>query len=569
MLGCYGDPHAVTPHADRFAKQGVRFTRAYSVAGVCAPSRSGIITGMYPSTIGSMHMRSSVKLEPDVRCFSEYLRIAGYYCTNNAKTDYNFPVPTSAWDEVGRQAHWRKREPGQPFFAVFNQEVTHESRYPRRGVAHDADVARLKPDQRQDPAKLTTLPPYYPDTPETRRDWANVYEGLTAMDYWLQDRLQEIADAGLENDTIVFLWSDHGVGLPRAKRWLYESGTHVPLIVRIPEPLRFAGQGEPNSVNGSLVSLIDLGPTVLNLCGLPVPSNMDGRPFLGPRVKPREYVYGVRDRMDERYDMVRSVRDTRFRYLRNFEETRPYYQHMNTAEQGVTMKEIRRAQAKGELSPAAALSAAPRKPAEELYDVDADPHEIHNLAGDPRHKATLDRLRAVHRQWALDTRDLGLVPEPELVEGEKRIGSRQAMLQGPESTHLLRELYDAATGPNAARFYNSGNAALRYWAARRGEGAKMLAALAKDKSAAVRVAAARRLGDVALLAKELTSPEMSVRLMAVNALDEMGEAARPALPALQAALKDPEGNYIVRVANHAVNGLTGATNFVRADPSTN
>ncbi len=563
MLGCYGDPHAITPNSDALAKQGVRFTRAYSVAGVCAPSRSGIITGMYPSAVGSMHMRSSIKLGPDVRCFPEYLRIAGYYCTNNAKTDYNFPSPARVWNESGPKAHWRNRQPDQPFFAVFNQEVTHESRYPRRGKEHEADIARLKPAERQDPAKLTTLPPYYPDTPETRRDWANVYEGLTAMDYWLRDRLQEISEAGLENDTIVFFWGDHGVGLPRAKRWLYESGTRVPLIVRIPEPFRTAGQGTPNSVNSSLVSLIDLGPTVLNLCSIRVQSNMNGQPFLGAGVRPREYVYGIRDRMDERYDMVRSVRDARYRYLRNFEETRPYYQYMNTAEQGTTMREIRRLQASGELSPAAARFAAPRKPVEELYDVEADPHEINNLAGDPKHRPTLDRMRAAQRKWALDTRDLGLIPEPELVEAENRMGTRQSILQGPESMHLLRELYDAATGPNASRFFNSRNAPLRYWAARRGDGATMLATLLRDPSAAVRIAAARRLGNIDVLAQELASPQQWVRLMAANALDEMGEAARPVLPALQAALKDPENNYVVRVVNHALNGLLGTRNQVK------
>jgi len=563
MLGCYDDPHAITPHADAFSKQGVRFTRAYSVAGVCAPSRSGIITGMYPTTLGSMNMRSSVKLGPDIRCFPEYLRIAGYYCTNNAKTDYNFAVPRGAWNENGPKAHWRNREPGQPFFAVFNQEVTHESRYLRRGAEHDADIARLKPNQRQDPAKLTTLPPFYPDTAETRRDWANVYECLTAMDYWLQDRLKEIAAAGLENDTIVFLWGDHGVGLPRSKRWLYESGTRVPLMVRVPEAWRTAGQAAPGSESATLVSLIDLGPTVLNLVGLPVPSNMQGQPFLGPKVKPREYIYGIRDRMDERYDMVRSVRDARYRYLRNFEPTRPYYQHMNTPEQGATMREIRRTQADGTLPAAAALFAGTHKPVEELYDIDKDPHEIHNLAQDPGHRAVLDRLRAAQRQWALDTRDLGLMPEAELAEGELRVGTRQAMLQGPDAIHLLRELYDAATGPDAGRFFNSGNPGLRYWAARRGEGKAMLAKLQSDPSAAVRIAAARRLGKVDLLAKELASPKEYVRLMAVNALDEMGEAARPALPALRIALQDQENNYVVRVANHTVNSLEGTHNQVK------
>jgi len=330
-LGCYGVANAITPTLDALAARGVRYTNAFTVAGVCAPSRSGIITGMYPSTLGSQHMRCEATLPSHVRCFPEYLRQAGYCCTNNSKTDYNFTHPPATWDESSPRAHWRKRRKGQPFFSVFNFTVTHESRILMRGAEYEKQIARLKPNQRQDPARLA-LPPYYPDTPEVRRDWANVFELITAMDYQAADVLRELEEDGLAGETIVFFWSDHGTGLPRAKRWLYDSGTRVPLIVHIPEKFRTAGEGTPGSVNDELVSFIDLGPTVLNLAGAKVPAQMQGRAFLGANLKPpRQYIYGARDRMDERYDIIRSVRDKRYRYIRNYEPFKPYYQYMNTA----------------------------------------------------------------------------------------------------------------------------------------------------------------------------------------------------------------------------------------------
>lgn len=550
MLGCYGDPHAITPNIDKLAAQGVRYTRAYSVAGVCAPSRSGIITGMYPTTLGSCNMRSSVKLPSHVRAFPAYLRDAGYYCTNAAKTDYNFPVPNDAWDEVSARAHWRNRQPGQPFFAVFNQEVTHESRYPRRGAAHEADVPRLTPAQRQDPAKLTTLPPYYPDTPEARRDWANVYEGLTQMDYWLADRLREIDEAGLAEDTIVFAWGDHGVGLPRAKRWLYESSTHVPLVVRIPGKFRREGQGQPGSVDSQLVSFLDLAPTVLNLAGVKLPEQFQGRAFLGPSLTAkRQYIHGARDRMDERYDMVRMVRDERYRYIKNYEPEKPYAQFMNTPEQGATMKELRRA-----APPAAKQFMAAVKPPEELYDVTQDPHELNNLAGDTKHRGTLARLRAEQERWAWETRDVGLIPEPELARREKELGTRYAILRQPESAALWKRLHQ----PKA----NDPDPAVRYWAARRGP-AGTAAGLVKDPVAIVRIAAAKRAQAVDVLSAALDDSDEWTRLAAAQALDELGEMARPALPKLREILqRKGENNYVLRVANHAVNLLTNATNQV-------
>jgi len=585
-LGCYGDPHAHSPNIDRLARQGVRYTRAFTVAGVCAPSRSGIITGMYPSTLGSVHMRCRAMLPEFVKPFPQYLRRAGYYCTNNSKQDYNFNTPPGTWDESSRKAHWRNRKPGQPFFAVFNLTVTHESRILPRGPEHEKLVARLTPDQRQDPAALT-VPPYYPDTPVVRRDLANYYELITAMDYLAGDHLHELEQAGLAEDTIVFFWSDHGVGLPRAKRWLYDSGTHVPLVVRIPEKLRAEGQARPGTVSDELVSFIDLGPTVLNLAGLPVPEYMQGRPFLGPRLPPpRRYVYGARDRMDERYDIIRTVRDQRWRYIRNYENYKPYYQYMNTPEKGTTMKELRRLHQAGKLPQAAEQFMADHKPVEELYDTQKDPYEIHNLAASPEHRATLERLRAAHQQWMEETRDVGLIPEPELVEREKKLGSRYAILRQPGTRDLPRRLRAAADlagqGPSALpkleKLLSDPEAALRYWAAiglgnlagKASRAAGALKQALRDSSPVVRIAAARALcrmdrlkEALPVLERELASEQEWVRLNAAIVLDELGARARPAIPALHQALKDKQNKYVVRVANHALNALEGTHRVVR------
>ncbi|MFQ6133472.1 MAG: sulfatase-like hydrolase/transferase [Armatimonadota bacterium] len=579
-LGCYGDPNAITPTLDQLAEEGARYTNAFTVAGVCAPSRSGIITGMYPSTLGSQYMRCQATLPEHVKCFTEYLRAAGYYCTNNSKTDYNFKHPPSAWDESSRKAHWRKRPEGRPFFAVFNFTITHESQVRLRGDAFAKRTQRLQPTERQDPAKLS-LPPYYPDTPETRRDWAQYYELITAMDYLARDVLQELEEDGLSDDTIVFYWSDHGVGLPRAKRWLYDSGTHVPLIVRIPEKFRVDGQGQPGTVNDELVSFIDLAPTVLNLAGVAIPDHLQGRPFLGPNLPPpREYVYGARDRMDERYDIIRTVRDKRYRYIRNYEPFKPYYQYISYAEVGPTMKELRRLHAAGQLAPEAEQFMADHKPIEELYDLENDRHEVRNLADSAQHQDVLQRLRDAHVKWMLETRDLGLVPEAEVAEREKQYGSRYAILRQPELQDLLprlRSMVELGERGKAARrkllaALDDPDPAIRYWAVT-GLGnlgqnpARALDRLKQaltDEAAIVRVAAARALCNMGLddqgvpvLINELKGPNDWARLAAVDVLDNLGERGRPALEVLRQDAKNDKNRYVVRVVEHALRVLEG------------
>lgn len=583
-IGCFGDNHAITPNIDQLAREGVRYTNAFTTAGVCAPCRSGIITGMYQTTIGTHHMRCNAKLPPMIKAFSTYLRDAGYYCTNNSKTDYQTGDLRDAWDESSGKAHWRNRRNKQPFFSVFNFTGCHES-----GIASESKyrsvTARLKPSQRQDPKKLD-LPPYYPDTPIVREDWKRNYELITAMDAWAGDLIEQIKDDGLYEDTIIFFWSDHGVGLPRAKRWLYDSGTYIPLVIRIPEKFRSGGQGKPGSVDDRLVSSIDFGPSVMNLAGVEIPEYMQGQPFVGPNLpEPREYIFGARDRMDERYDIIRSVRDKRYRYIRNYEPLKAYYQYMNTPEQGATMKEIRRVHAESKLPPAARMFMAERKPVEELYDLQNDPHEINNLADDSRYTARLARMRQVHLDWVRKTKDLGLIPEPELVGREKKCGSRYAILRQAGGDGLNERLGRiaalASEGkdalPELIAAMDDEDAAIRYWGATGignvGEDAiaaeKKMAAALDDESVSVKVAAARALcfmgkpgKALPVLVAALRGDDTWGRLQAAIVLDSIGERARPAEEALREALTDQPSKYITRVANRALNVMNDTDNVV-------
>ncbi len=596
-LACYGDPHALTPQLDQLAAEGTLYTRAFATAGVCAPSRSAIISGLYQSSLGTQHMRSQVRVPEGVELFPSYLRRAGYYTANNEKQDYQIdesdPALARAWDDSSRQAHWRNRpDPGQPFFAVFNYGGTHES-----GIANDAKyrriTAKLPPGHRQDPAALTTLPPYYPDTPVSREDWKRNYELISTLDAWAGDLIQQLKDDGLYENTIIFFWSDHGVGLPRAKRWLYDSGTRVPLIVRVPERYRPSGKTIPGATDGRLISTLDLAPTVLALAGVPLPAHFQGQPFLGSQsTVPRDYVYAARDRMDERYDIIRTVRDQRFRYLRNYKPFKTYYQYMNTAEEGATMAELRRLHEAGRLDPVTGFYFSPAKPVEELYDTEVDPHEIHNLAGDPRYASVLERLRAAHLQWVVDTRDLGLIPEPLLDLRDEQPGGRYGTLRQKDGPAFVSRLSavarQASEGPEALpallAALRDPQPAIRYWAAtgigNLGAPAAypardaVTAALA-DESPVVRIAAARALCHLGrpekalpALTAELDRGRQWERLHAAIVLDEIGEMSRPVLAEMHAALQPREelfqrGKYVVRVINHALNQLEGTDRAVR------
>jgi N-sulfoglucosamine sulfohydrolase len=443
-LGCYGDEHARTPNIDELASQGVLYKNAFVPAPVCAVCRTAIITGVYAPSLGTHHMRSRARLPKEIRCFTEYLREAGYYCTNNAKEDYNFRTPKTAWDESSGRAHWRNRpRRDQPFFAVFNFTGTHESSVRGDEPKYSRTIASLSQQQRHDPATLT-LPPYYPDTPKVREHWARYYNTISALDKWIGERLAELDEARLADDTIVVFWSDHGAGLPRAKRWLYDSGLHVPLIVRMPEKYRQGQPGAAGSQSDRLVSLIDLGPTMLNLCGLAIPEYMQGQAFLGANLPPeKEYIFASRDRMDESYDCSRAIRTTRYKYIRNFMPWRPWTQHGEYPENNDMMRELRRLHAAGELTPEQARFMQPAKPAEEFYDLQNDPHELHNLATDGARPEEMEELAQRLRLAMRAMRDLGVVDEAPLVAAQKDGKAPYEMFdRDPNSTPDFNRDYD-------------------------------------------------------------------------------------------------------------------------------
>lgn len=589
-LGCYGYENATTPNLDQLATEGTRYTHAFVTAGVCAPCRSAIITGMYQTSLGTQHMRCNATLPAHIKPFPIWMREAGYYCTNNSKTDYQFKAPKNTWDASSGKAHWKNCPDDKPFFSVFNYTGCHES-----GIAGDAkykDVTKgIKKHDRD--VVAASLPPYYPDTKTTREDWGRYYDIITALDRWVGQHLQQLEENGLADDTIVVFWSDHGVGLPRAKRWLYDSGMHVPLIVRIPEKYRIGNQGKPGSVSNQLVSLIDLGPTALNLAGATIPDHMHGQPFLGTNCPtPREYVYGARDRMDERYDIIRAVRDQRYKYIRNYEPFKTYYQHMNTPESGATMREIRKTQKMGNVSAGVARFLEPEKAIEELYDTMNDPHEMNNLATNPEYKEILERLRIKHLDWVLETRDLGLVPEAEINAREKKLGSAWAILnKSPDAIKFMVQLRLAAStslsGPDSFDVMNSllkhDESTFRYWAAiglgnmgKAGLGAEpqLVLIAINDQSESVRVAAARALcrmdrpeEALPVLIDVLDNGSQWARVHAANVLDEIDEQARPVIKGMKrnnAYRKGlvANGKYTVRVLNRALNELEGTDNKV-------
>ncbi len=344
-----------------------------------------------------------------VKAFPEYFRAAGYFTSNRAKTDYQFGTPFTIWDDLGSAAHWRNRpDKNQPFFSVFNLLVTHESQI------FPSSPARQGKPLVTDPKELQ-VPPYYPDTPAVREELARMYDNIAEMDGQVGELLNQLEEDGLADNTIVFYWSDHGDGVPRAKRSLYDSGLLVPLMIRWPKA---AGSTVvPGSVRDELVSFIDLAPTVLALAGVEIPTHLQGRILVGPKAAPAPaFVFAARDRMDIDYDMMRSARDGRFLYIRNFSPELPYAGHNVYRNQSAIMQEWLRLQAEGKLTGPAALWMRTHRPAEELYDTTADPHQIHDLSADPAHRAALVRMRGAVTEWMARVGDQGLINEAEMIQ---------------------------------------------------------------------------------------------------------------------------------------------------------
>ena len=547
-MGCYGDALARTPHIDALAAKGMLFKRAWSNAPVCAPARTAHISGIFPPALGAEHMRSEVAMPAGTKMLPQYLRAAGYYCTNNSKEDYNLTQPGTVWDESSAQAHWRKRPAGAPFFAVFNAGQSHEGQVYRR--PHQAVL---------DPAAVR-VPAYHPDTPEVRRDWAQYYDNVSTVDGVAGSHLRELAAAGLADDTIVFYYGDHGPGLPRNKRWPGDSGLRVPLVVHFPAKWRHLAPKEyaPGAQSDRLVSFVDLAPTVLSLAGIAPPATMQGRAFAGPhQVDGPAYLNGFRGRMDERYDLVRSVTDGRYVYLRNYWPHVSQGQRVRTQFQMPTTQVWRRLYDEGRTNDAQSIFWREPKAPEELYDLQTDPDEVRNLAAAPQHRATLERLRGEAQAHAVRIRDLGFLPEAEIHARAGRGAPRDA-LATDGAYPLARVMAAAETAsrldlgavPQLQAYLKDGDSGVRYWgvmgALMRGQEAmpamrEGLVAALQDPSASVRIAAAQALarqGDAADLPRALdtlracadpTRTSAFAGIAALNVIDELGEKAQPLL----------------------------------------
>lgn len=464
LLGCYGDQFATTPNLDKLASNGFLYTHAYANAPVSAPSRNTIITGVYANSGGNQHMRSFYNKSDEVRFYPEFLRKAGYYCTNCAKEDYNInPKQTRGiWDESGPNAHYKNRPEGKPFFAVFNTAITHESCL-FKGIPNEE--LRHKPED-------VILPPYHPDTPEMRHDWAQYYDKVEDMDAWIGKMLQELEESGELENTIVFYYSDHGGVLARSKRYLYESGTHAPFIIHIPEKYKHLYPAENSGCKvDRLIGFVDLAPTLLSIAGIDIPEFMQGNAFLGSQktVDP-EFVYMFRGRMDERYDMSRAVRDRKYRYIKNYMPYRIYGQYLEYLWRAPSVGSWENAYKTGLCNPFQSVFWN-AKPIEELYDTENDPWEIYNLASDPQYNDVLVRMRKANRDWILEIKDTGFIPEAELINV---VGDATAYDYMRRSTMNLEELVNSADFAVEAtsdkmdalvRLLKSENASMRYWGA--------------------------------------------------------------------------------------------------------
>lgn len=420
-VGAFGDPVADTPHLDRLAREGVTYTRVFTTSGVCAPSRAAHILGMHQIATGTQHMRTGSAPAggyrsvppPRVKAYPELLRAAGYHTYTGSKLDYQFSGvrwnsgPFTIWDDEGPDTHWRDRAAGQPFFGLVNLQVTHESgvfsplgTWPHSPMHLAMQVVRavrapdVDPPVRTDPEKVP-LPPYYPDTPTVRADLARHYDNIAIMDRQVGRLLAELEADGLAESTIVVWTTDHGDGLPRGKRELFDSGIHVPMIIRWPEALR-PPDAPPGSTESRLVSFVDLAPTLLRLAGVPVPDYLHGRDFV--RGEPRRYIYAARDRIDEIPDRQRAVRDARYKYIKSWHPDLPGGHPLAFRDNLDMVRQMRELYAAGELDAARRQWFEPVG-AERLFDTRVDPHELHNLAGDPAHADKLARLRRALDSW--------------------------------------------------------------------------------------------------------------------------------------------------------------------------
>lgn len=508
FFGCYGDPAARTPNLDRLAARGVHFTRCFANAPVCAVMRSSWILGVPAITTGTHHMRSRYRVPATLATYPQLLKQAGYFVTNNAKTDYNTSsFEKEIWDQCGPKATYHSRPAGRPFFAVFNLGATHESQI------FDAHYPKTFPAVTT-PADGIKLPPYQANTPEMVLDWRRAYDRIADMDREVGRLLAELQASGEADNTIVVYNSDHAGITPRSKRYLYDSGTHVPLIIAVPAKWQAWAAGPAGSASDRLVQFLDLPKTFMALARADIPAHVGGRRLLGPDAEPApDQLLLFSGRFDQAPDMRRGLTDGRWKYIRNYEPDRSRFQMLTYPWAQAGMRSQWREFQAGRLTPVQAAYFQ-AQPTEELYDTQSDPHETNNLAASAAHAARLDTLRRLLDTQLLAVRDTGFIPEPQMAGIDADAATTiYAYAQSParyplEKIMALANLAgraDIANLPGLRENLAHAQPEMRYWAAV-GLRALGVAARPAEKD----------------LEKALADPEPSVRITAALALGNLG-----------------------------------------------
>lgn len=552
-LRLYGDQLGATPVIEQLASEGITFDHAFSNAPVCSVARTTLMTGMLAPRVGFQYHRRSelARLPGAAQMFPTYLRSAGYYTTNNSKKDYNV-VEGQVWDESSRKASWRNRPDSEtPFFHMQSTAVSHESslHFPPAVMRNEQTTTSLEDVQ---------IAPYHPDTPTFRYTYARYHDRMHAIDREVGRIVQQLADDGVLDNTIIFYFGDHGGVLPRSKGYVYETGLHVPLVVRVPPKWRKYLPVAPGSRARGFVSFIDFAPTVLRLAGVAVPDTMDGRAFLGSgvdwqEVESRDEAFGYADRFDEKYDLVRSLRKGKYKYIRNYQSFYPDALHNNYRYIMLAYAEWRELHRQGKLNRTQSAFFESRPP-EMLFDVESDPHEVHNLAGDPAHQGILVNLRQLLSERVKQLPDLSFYPESHLVDHALQDGVSFGKTHQNEIARLV-EVADlsllpyAKARPGIQSALHSDNRWERYWG--------LIVCSCFGESARDQVPAAREL---------LMDDELLVRVRAAEFLGLLN-AADPR-PALLGVLAESESSVAALLTMNTIAFLRDHTDAPQIDPKT-
>ncbi|WP_319592480.1 sulfatase-like hydrolase/transferase [uncultured Draconibacterium sp.] len=554
-LGCYGDDYAITPNIDKLAKGGLVYDFALTTAPICAPSRSGLVTGIYATSLGTQHLRCDIPFPKQLKTLPELLRANGYFTSNRDKTDYNFS-PDGLWEHWSSEyAPWRHRKDNQPFYSFMNIGPSHE------GSVNDLErytdfVKDLPAEVLHNPDNVP-LPPYFPDTPKIREVWAHYYDILTVLDQNVGNVIQLLKEDGLMEETIIFFMADHGFGMPRYKRWLNKTGMNVPMVVHVPEKYRHLVKDfKAGGHKSEMVSFIDMVPTTLSLAGVAVPETMPGKPIMGVNAETnRKLAFGARDRADDMYEMSRSVCDGRFFYVRHYMPHLPYIQTSYIFyDQKESFREMRKQYKAGNCN-AEQAKLWNKKPLEELYDLQNDPQELNNLAADKKYASVKSKLKNDLHNWMIESKDLGLLPEPEyMIRSENSTPYEYACLSGKYQVEKIldaAEMVGVAGEKELLLKLNDEDSGVRFWAViglmqlnqLNSMSMEAFNTLLSDSSPSVQIAAAEALctfstSDKALetLGKWVQDDRPWLSLQAARSIALVGEEARPLIPLMYKVL---------------------------------